>query len=78
MSKDFEIIFDVFSIWVFSDFLSNVEINPKCLDCIFSNGFFWMIPTIGILVCFNASLHKISCFLLPILLRIIPEIREFL
>jgi hypothetical protein len=36
-----------------------------------------MTPIIGIFKFCKASLHRFSCFLLPILLRIIPDIREF-
>ena len=78
MSRYSEIIFEVFSILFFSVLLSNVEINPRCLDSKFRSEFFGITPIIGILIFCNAFLHKISCFLLPILLRIIPEILEFL
>ena len=77
-SKLFDIVFASFSICFFNVLLSKVEIKPRCLDSIFNSGFFGIMPTIGILVFSRADLHKISCFLLPILLRIIPTIQEFL
>ncbi|MBS1268069.1 MAG: hypothetical protein MAG458_00787 [Nitrosopumilus sp.] len=78
ISKDSEMIFEIFSICFFRILFSEVEIKPKCRDSMFSIGFFGITPTIGILVFSKAHLHKFSCFLLPILLRIIPDIREFL
>ena len=39
---------------------------------------FGITPTIGIDIFCNASLHKFSCFLLPILLSIMPSILDCL
>jgi len=77
-SNDSEIIFEIFSSLFFKILLSYVEINPRCLDSKFKIGFFGITPIIGNFVFSKASLQRISCYLLPILFKIIPTILEFL
>jgi len=48
------------------------------LQILTETGIFGIIPIIGNFVFSKASLQRISCFLLPILFKMIPTILEFL
>ena len=49
--------------------------RPKCRDSILSE-FFGINPSMGIFRFVRACLHMFSCFLLPLLFKIIPTILE--
>ena len=73
-----EICCETCLIFLWSCFCSTTGINPRCLDSKIFSVFLGTTPIIGIFRFSNAERHNISCFLLPILFKIMPEILEFL